>query len=134
MKAQKIRRLVQQEFDSVFSMKNPLHDHPDCECDEDTNSGSVDVLICPTAPNMPPKLSDVKVMSAVESYMTDVFTVPASLAGLPAISVPLDIDGLGSAGIQIIGQFGADEQVLAVAQLFEEWGMTGRCTAESIEV
>ena len=134
MKAQKIRRLVQKEFDSVFSMKNPLHDHADYESEVDTRSGSVDVLICPTAPNMPPKLSDVKALGAVESYMTDVFTVPASLAGLPAISVPLDIDGLGSVGIQIIGQFGADEQVLAVAQLFEEWGMTARCTADSTSI
>ena len=66
-------------------------------------------------------------MSQVESYMNDVFTVPASLAGLPAASVPVPLPaairhGLGgsdvrSVGMQVIGQFGDDALVLRAAEL-----------------
>jgi aspartyl-tRNA(Asn)/glutamyl-tRNA(Gln) amidotransferase subunit A len=121
LKAQEIRRLVQNEFDGVFKTKNPLRDQHEAAKD---NPEAVDVLLCPTAPNLPPKLSAVETLSPVESYMTDVFTVPASLAGLPAISIPVRAEsGLGSVGMQIIGQFGADALVLDVASLFEKSGL-----------
>jgi aspartyl-tRNA(Asn)/glutamyl-tRNA(Gln) amidotransferase subunit A len=121
LKAQEVRRLVRNEFDGIFRTKNPLRDQHDC-AKEDLEA--VDVLICPTAPNLPPKLSAVETLSPVESYMTDVFTVPASLTGLPAISVPVQAEGgSGSVGIQIVGQFGADALVLGVATLFEEAGL-----------
>ena len=55
--------------------------------------------------------------------MNDVFTVPASLAGLPAINVPVPTaqeSGAGSlCGMQIVGQFGSDEAVLDVAEMIE---------------
>ncbi len=56
-------------------------------------------------------------------YMNDVFTVPASLAGLPAISVPAGlVDGM-PAGLQIIGPAFEDKKVLQVAYAHEQ--MTG---------
>ena len=53
-------------------------------------------------------------------YLNDVFTVPASLAGLPAISIPagLSVDGL-PLGLQIIGRAFDEETVLRVAEVLE---------------
>jgi len=58
----------------------------------------------------------------VESYANDVFTVPASLAGLPAISVPAGVDlDLGlPLGLQVIGPHGDEAAVLSVAQAIED--------------
>ena len=126
IQAQKVRRLVQQDFDRVFAQANPLLDH---HVARPVDEG-VDVVLTPTAPTLPPTVEDVKKQSPVESYMNDVFTVPASLAGLPAISLPLQLSdserkGMGkqdvtSVGMQLIGQFGQDEMVLEVAQMVEE--------------
>ena len=62
--------------------------------------------------------------------MLDVFTVPASLAGLPALSVPVPIEGearkdmdaqdVQSVGMQIIGQYGSDEGVLRLGEIVED--------------
>lgn len=61
----------------------------------------------------------------LDSYMNDVFTVPASLAGLPAISIPMDIPVdpakeeerlLDFGGLQLIGQYWDDARLLAVAE------------------
>lgn len=125
IQAQKVRRLVQQDFDRVFAAQNPLLDAPEMPNDE-----GVDFLITPTAPTLPPTLAELKRQSTVESYMLDVFTVPASLAGLPALSVPVPLpeDARGelgendvqSVGIQVIGQYGSDEGVLDTAKIIEE--------------
>ncbi|KAK3203367.1 hypothetical protein GRF29_112g1034880 [Pseudopithomyces chartarum] len=115
--AQKVRRLVQQDFDKVFATPNPLLAHP-TDADED----GVDVLLCPTAPTTAPEFSKVKHQRPLHAYMNDIFTVPASLAGLPAISIPIQGNRIGGtkgsapAGMQIIGQYGDDKAVLKVAR------------------
>ncbi|EME41419.1 hypothetical protein DOTSEDRAFT_176547 [Dothistroma septosporum NZE10] len=123
IQAQKIRRLVQRDFDRVFALSNPLLDA------DEGPAGEIDVLLTPTAPTLPPTVAELKRQSPVESYMNDVFTVPASLAGLPAISVSMSLSALHlaemedtdvrTAGIQIIGQFGDDEFVLQAAKTLE---------------
>ena len=50
----------------------------------------------------------------LNEYLNDVYTVPASLAGLPAVTVPCENRDFG---VQVIGQYGDDETVLAVAEL-----------------
>ena len=127
IQAQKIRRLVQQDFDRVFAAQNPL-----LESQSSNGEQGVDVLLTPTAPTLPPTLAELKQQSAVERYMLDVFTVPASLAGLPALSVPVsfseptlaDREGpeTSGAGMQLIGQFGCDETVLEAGKLIEALG------------
>jgi len=121
-----VRRLVQQDFNSVFVAPNPLNDEA-VEHDGEAADGKVDVLVCPTAPNLPPLLAELKGRSPLENYITDVFTVPASLAGLPAMSIPLATDGDSNGainiGMQVIGQFGSDELVLSVSELFESLGL-----------
>ena len=123
IQAQKIRRLVQRDFDSVFISPNILRDS---KTTEPTNGG-VDVLLCPTAPSLPPTIDELTNIDPVQEYVSDVFTVPASLAGLPAISLPFEFlveDKPASVGIQIIGQYGMDDMILDVAQHLEWLGLT----------
>ena len=128
IQAQKVRRLVQRDFDRVFASTNPLLDatgHP-----MQQTGPVIDVLLTPTAPTLPPTLAEVAQQSPVESYMNDVFTVPASLAGLPAASVPVPLpeevnagmedSEVATAGMQVIAQFGDDEMVLRAAEIVEE--------------
>ncbi|KAL4868942.1 hypothetical protein BDV12DRAFT_168641 [Aspergillus spectabilis] len=133
IQAQRIRRLVRQDFDTVFRAEHPLAAE-ELQVKGKTQQAGVDVLICPTAPSPPPAISDVTNTEArrstLDAYVNDVFTVPASLAGLPAISVPVsgrdegvnhEIEDL--VGIQIIGQYGDDELVLKVGELLEGHGL-----------
>ena len=116
LKAQQVRRLIQQDFDAVFTFKNLLHEQ------SKQSEGGVDFLLAPTAPSLPPRLEDLARRNPLDSYRDDVLTVPASLAGLPAVSVPtntIDIDEPGSAGLQLIGQFGDDDLILDAAEQLE---------------
>ncbi|KAK2760036.1 Trimeric GatFAB AmidoTransferase(AdT) complex subunit [Arachnomyces sp. PD_36] len=120
IQAQKVRRLVQRDFDRVLSLSNPLSHGEGVE----KSSNGVDVLVCPTAPSPPPTLASLESGSAVDAYMNDVFTVPASLAGLPALSVPVatgdkNVAGGGPVGVQVIGQYGDDDLVLDVGKIIE---------------
>lgn len=120
VQAQRVRRLVQRDFDRIFRAQNPLLQEKVGGSEE---SGGVDVLIHPTAPTTAPLLEEVKRQSSLEAYTNDVFTVPASLAGLPAISVPVPCNKTKEdesfCGVQVVGQFGHDQVVLDVAQMLE---------------
>lgn len=129
IQAQKIRRLVQQDFDRVFALPNGLHEPSPIdlsELDENiplkdkTGPAQVDLIICPTAPTSAPSLEDAKSQSRTATYMNDVFTVPASLAGLPAISIPMKIPGKYPVGMQIIGQYYDDDLVVVMARKLME--------------
>lgn len=116
IQAQKIRRMVQQDFDDVFRMPNPFKQ------DAQVNMEGVDFIIAPTAPSPPPRLRHLEKSTPVENYMNDVFTVPASLAGLPCMSVPAPRHPDHpwrpevAVGMQIIGQYGDDFSVIYLAQ------------------
>jgi len=132
LKAQKVRRLVQRDFDRVFAAPNPLHPAEQFDLNEMDASiqlsdkygpTQVDYIVCPTAPTLPPTLEDVSKQTPVDSYMNDVFTVPASLAGIPAISIPFPIseelrkDGKPAfAGMQIIGQYSSDYGLISMSE------------------
>jgi aspartyl-tRNA(Asn)/glutamyl-tRNA(Gln) amidotransferase subunit A len=129
IQAQRVRRLVQHDFNSIFMAEQPLASHRH-EIERTSQPSGVDILICPTAPSGPPRISELinsdSAASPLDAYMNDVFTVPASLAGLPAMSVPVTVcgdkqasDEAGLAGIQIVGQYGDDELVLRVGELLE---------------
>ncbi|MCJ1401080.1 Trimeric GatFAB AmidoTransferase(AdT) complex subunit [Xylographa trunciseda] len=118
IQAQKVRRRVQEDFDRVFGMDNPLIS----QRFGDLASEKVDVLLTPTAPSTPPTLASLASRSSVETFRDDVMTVPASLAGLPAISLPVPIDSnhkdgerIRSVGIQVIAQYGDDDMLLEFA-------------------
>lgn len=130
IQAQRIRRLVQQDFDSVFAMRNPLGTGAATAAVlGDYENDKVDVIIGPTSSSPPPSLASVlndnTTSASLDSYVTDALTVPASLAGLPAISVPVPIledasSELDKVGIQIIGQYGDDNLVLKVGEALEQ--------------
>lgn len=95
-KAQKARTLLIQEFNELFER--------------------YDALIGPVAPNPAFKIGE-NTNDPLKMYLEDVMTVPASLAGLPAVSVPVgtNADGL-PIGLQIIGARKDDAKVLAIAR------------------
>lgn len=116
--------MVSNELDSVFRHASPLATS-DAQPDafESARKDGVDVLIYPSAIGTAPKLSDAVSASGSShsSYVQDVLNVPASLAGLPAISVPAGQsaeDGM-PVGVQIAGQWGDDDLVMRVAQAIE---------------
>jgi aspartyl-tRNA(Asn)/glutamyl-tRNA(Gln) amidotransferase subunit A len=132
IKAQRVRRLVRKDFNRVFALDNPLHERETFDLTDLDESiamedkwgpEEVDFLLCPTAPTLAPRLADVMKQTSVDAYMNDVFTVPASLAGLPAISIPMPVaeaaghptETPGTAGLQLIGQYWDDARLLAVA-------------------
>jgi aspartyl-tRNA(Asn)/glutamyl-tRNA(Gln) amidotransferase subunit A len=125
LQAQKVRKLVRADFDRVFRASNALAPTGHSQ----TNNGGVDVLLHPSAIRTAPALVHESAEdtyrlkeseSSLDAYLQDVLTVPASLAGLPAMSVPV---GAGEdrwpIGVSVVGQWGCDEGVLAVGEYIE---------------
>jgi aspartyl-tRNA(Asn)/glutamyl-tRNA(Gln) amidotransferase subunit A len=100
LKAQRVRTLITRDFETAFEQ--------------------VDCILTPTAPTAAFAIGE-NTEDPVAMYLNDLFTVPPSLAGLPAISVPagLSDDGL-PIGLQIIGRAFDEETVLRVAGVLEE--------------
>ncbi|MBY0583645.1 MAG: Asp-tRNA(Asn)/Glu-tRNA(Gln) amidotransferase subunit GatA [Sphingomonas sp.] len=98
--ASKVRTLIARDFDRAFE-----------QCD---------VLLTPTAPSAAFALGE-KSADPIAMYLNDVFTVPSSLAGLPAMSVPGGLDGQGlPLGLQIIGKALDEQGVLNACLALEE--------------
>ncbi|KAH6981044.1 Glutamyl-tRNA amidotransferase subunit A, mitochondrial [Ilyonectria sp. MPI-CAGE-AT-0026] len=130
IQAQKVRRMVQKDFDRVFKLDNPLYEPEQFDLSDMAEATGmedkrgpmqVDFILSPTAPTFPPRLEEVQRQSSVDVYMNDVFTVPASLAGLPAVSIPAKVEGSKfPAGLQLIGQYWDDQRVLLMAEKLKE--------------
>ena len=114
IQAQKVRRLIQYSFDDVFSIDNILHDRRM----PSSRQEKCDILLCPTTVGPAPELASLSSLTPVVTYVNDVFTVPGSLAGLPAINVPVQVDG-NIVGLQLVGQVGTDYMVLQAARDLE---------------
>ena len=104
LQAQKIRRLIAQDFEAAFS-----------HCD---------IIMGPTAPSTAFDFGE-KADDPVAMYLSDIYTIAVNLAGLPGMSVPC---GLGSngrpVGLQIIGNYFSEARMLGVAhqyQLATDW-------------
>jgi aspartyl-tRNA(Asn)/glutamyl-tRNA(Gln) amidotransferase subunit A len=88
------------------------------------SESGVDVLIHPSAIRTAPTLAEVASVtnaandSSLDSYLQDILTVPASLAGIPALSVPAGYGDDGwPLGITIAGQWGSDKYILRTGQV-----------------
>ena len=112
LKAQKIRRLIAQDFAAVLDGPNPV----------------CDVIMGPVAPSVAWDLGD-KTDDPVANYLADIYTLSTSLAGLPGMSIPCGF-GQGEknatrpVGLQIIGNYFAEAKLLNVAhqyQLATDW-------------
>ena len=123
IKAQKVRRLVQRDFNNAFALSHPLLKRQD----ESKSRPKVDVILTPSAQSLPPKLCSLEGRAPVDLYSADSLTVPASLAGIPALSLPVPIlrqygvdqNAPTSVGIQVLGQYGDEEIVFSTAKLIE---------------
>ncbi|KAJ7065373.1 amidase signature enzyme [Mycena amicta] len=116
LKAQRVRQLIRDDFNRVFRAPDILSSPPPIN----TNTNGVDVLIHPSAMRTAPPLHDLETAGSLEAYVQDVLTVPASLAGLPALSVPLRRkDNEWPVGVSVVGQWGCDESVLRVGHFIE---------------
>ena len=100
IKAQKVRRLIAQDFEKAYE-----------QCD---------VILTPTAPSAAFAIGENE-DDPIKMYLNDVFTVPASLAGLPGMSVPAGLDANGlPLGLQILGKAWDEETVLRTSDVIEK--------------
>lgn len=100
LKAQKVRTLIKADFDKVFK--------------------EVDVIATPTMPTTAFKIGD-KVEDPLQMYLTDVFTLSSSLAGICGISLPCGFDeNQLPIGLQLLGGFLDEPTLLQVASIYEQ--------------
>lgn len=99
LKAQQVRTLIKQDFDQVFN--------------------NYDIIIGPTAPTTAFKIGEQS-SDPLTMYLNDIMTIPVSLAGIPAISVPCGFVNELPVGLQIIGKALDEATVLRVAHAFEQ--------------
>lgn len=97
-KAQKVRALVAQDFTEAFK--------------------GVDLILGPVAPTPAPRLHDDS-LTPLQVYLSDIYTIPANLAGLPAISLPVPGDGALPVGVQLLGPHFAETRLLGAAAALE---------------
>ncbi len=99
LKAQKVRRIIRDEIYRAFEV--------------------CDAVIAPTSPTPPFKLGE-RLDDPLKMYLSDIFTIPVNLAGVPGVSIPCGLsDGL-PIGIQIIGRPFEDWKVLNIAHRFQK--------------
>jgi aspartyl-tRNA(Asn)/glutamyl-tRNA(Gln) amidotransferase subunit A len=99
LKAQKVRRLIQQDFVTAFE--------------------DVDVIASPTSPS-PAFAIGAKTKDPVTMYLEDLYTISANLAGLPALSVPGGEVGGLPVGLQLIGNYFTEARLLNTAHQFQQ--------------
>ncbi|MBP9792062.1 MAG: Asp-tRNA(Asn)/Glu-tRNA(Gln) amidotransferase subunit GatA [Rickettsiales bacterium] len=98
--AQKVRRLIIRDFDDVFA--------------------DVDVVLTPTATTSAFAIGDKQRMDPISLYYNDVYTIPANMAGLPAVSVPLSLDSKGKPiGLQIVANRFREDLMFRAAKSLE---------------
>ena len=100
IKAQKIRSIIKNDFDSAFK--------------------NVDAIFTPATPNTAFPINRDEV-DPVQNYLNDIFTVPANLAGLPAISIPFGLDNSGlPIGMQLITNSFEEQMLLNIAKNLQD--------------
>jgi aspartyl-tRNA(Asn)/glutamyl-tRNA(Gln) amidotransferase subunit A len=100
LKAQKVRTLVKQDFDRAFV--------------------DVDVIVSPTAPTTAFRIGE-KADDPLQMYLSDVFTLPASLAGIAGANIPCGFDKAGlPIGMQIMGPAFGEPVVFRAAHAFQQ--------------
>lgn len=98
MKAQKIRRLIRDDFTNAFNQ--------------------VDFILTPTAPTPAFKLGE-KASDPIAMYLSDIFTIAVNLAGLPGISIPAGFSNQLPVGLQLIGKHFDEARILNAAHQFQ---------------
>lgn len=99
LKAQKVRNLIAQDFRNAFE--------------------NVDLILGPTTPDKAFKIGE-KMNDPIAMYLSDVYTVSANLAGLPAMSIPMGFKEGMPLGLQIIGNHFDEKDILKLSHLFQK--------------
>jgi aspartyl-tRNA(Asn)/glutamyl-tRNA(Gln) amidotransferase subunit A len=100
LRALKVRTLIKQDFDRAFK---------DCDC-----------IITPTTPTPAFKIGE-KAQNPLEMYLSDILTISANLAGIPAISIPCGFTRSGlPVGLQILAKAFAEETLFRAAYTYEQ--------------
>jgi aspartyl-tRNA(Asn)/glutamyl-tRNA(Gln) amidotransferase subunit A len=99
LKAQKVRRLISDDFKRAFQ--------------------EVDVIMGPTAPSVAFRFGE-KTADPVAMYLSDIYTIAVNLAGLPGMSIPVGFSNKLPVGMQIIGNYFAEERLLNVAHRYQQ--------------
>ena len=99
VKAQKVRTMIRNEFSSVFN--------------------DYDVLITPTSPSTAFLIGE-KTEDPLQMYLNDICTIPANIAGIPAISIPAGFSNGLPIGMQIMGNYFSENTILNAAYAFEQ--------------
>ena len=100
IKAQKVRSIIKNDFDNVFK--------------------NVDAIFTPATPNTAFPINREEV-DPVQNYLNDIFTVPANLAGLPAISIPFGLDNSGlPIGMQLITNSFEEQMLLNISKNLQD--------------
>jgi len=142
LQAQRVRNLVRSDYDHIFRDHNVLAGLPlQSSAPEPRSSRSpkrkpsalhdgIDVIVHPTAIRTAPLLQSTSRPSSrsythtgtsLETYVQDVLTVPASLAGIPSLTVPMPslADGEWPVGLSITGQWGSEALLICVGKALE---------------
>ena len=98
-KAAKVRTLIKQDFEKAFA--------------------SCDVIVGPVSPTVAWNLGE-KIDDPLKMYLSDAYTIPASLAGIPGLSVPCGFSDNLPVGLQILGKHMDDELILNVGEAYEQ--------------
>lgn len=100
IKAMKVRALIKKTFDEAFK--------------------KYDVIIGPVVPQTAPRMGE-SLKDPMKMYLSDIYTIPANLAGLPAISVPCGKDSQGlPIGMQIMGDCFMEKNIIRAAYAYEQ--------------
>jgi aspartyl-tRNA(Asn)/glutamyl-tRNA(Gln) amidotransferase subunit A len=100
LRALKVRTLIKQDFDKVF--------------------GEFDCVVAPTSPTAAFKIGE-KVQDPLKMYLSDIYTISANLAGIPAISIPCGFTKKGlPVGLQILAKPFNEEMLLKIAYAYEQ--------------
>ena len=98
-KAQKLRRLIKQDFDEAFK--------------------EVDIILTPVSPTPAFKIGE-KINDPLSMYLSDIFTIPVNLAGLPAISIPIKKTNGLPVGFQLIGKPFREADIFGIGRYYEK--------------
>lgn len=101
-KAQKVRALIKEDYKKAFK--------------------DVDVILTPVSPTLPFKIGE-KITDPISMYLSDIFTIPINLAGVPALSLPVNNWKEFSKlpiGFQLIGRHFHEDDILGLGQFYEK--------------
>lgn len=117
LRALEVRERLKTDYARVFRVPRP-----NCGQETETPSNGIDILIHPTAlgiaPVLDPPSSSSSSSSTIKEYAGDILTTPASMAGLPCLSVPVHRGGgVETIGISLTTQWGMDKLLFHVAKV-----------------